>query len=332
MFRSGRRALLRACLGGLAAAGATLALAVPASAAESWPSRPVRIVVPYAPGGIADIAARAAAQQLAANTGQPFVVENKPGADTRIGTEHVARAAPDGYTLLLAGGGFAVNNALFDNLPYDTARDFLPVGLVVSNPLLLVVGAGQPYQTVQEFLDAAARPDARITLASGGKGTLSHMSMELLSSMRNLPITHVPYRGGSAHTADVVSGVVTGIFENPSSALPLVKGGRYRALAVTGGKRSPALPEVPTLAESGVTGFNVINWFGMFMPAGVPGPVAEEIVRQLERALQSPELKARFAQDGVDVGGPAGAAFGKFVADETAKWGEIVRSRGIRAD
>lgn len=320
------RALLRS-------AAAALALcAAGAAAAQNWPERPVRVVVPYAPGGIADIAARAVAQKLAANTGQPFVVENKPGADTRIGTEQVARAEGDGYTLLLAGGGFAVNNALFDKLPYDTARDFMPVGLVVSNPLLLVVGSGQPYRTVQDLLDEAARKDKQVTLASGGKGTLSHMSMELLASMKDVPIVHVPYRGGSAHTADVVSGVVSGIFENPSSALPLVKGGKYRPIAVTGAQRNPALPDVPTMKESGVEGFEVINWFGMFMPDGVPEPVAAQVAAQLERVLADPELKARFAQDGVTVGGPMRAEFGKFVAAETVKWGDIVRNRGIRAD
>ncbi|WP_454690548.1 tripartite tricarboxylate transporter substrate binding protein [Achromobacter aloeverae] len=303
-----------------------------AAAAQAWPDRPVYVVVPYAPGGIADIAARAVAQKLAVNTGQAFIVENKPGADTRIGTEQVARAKPDGYTLLLAGGGFAVNNALFNNLPYDTAHDFMPVGLVVSNPLVLVVGPTQPFHSVRDLLDAAAKPDQHITLASGGRGTLSHMSMELLSSMAKVHITHVPYRGGSAFVGDVVGGVVSGIFENPSSAMPLIQSGKYRALAVTSAQRSPALPGVPTMIESGVPGFEVTNWFGMFMPAGVPEPVAAQVAAQLRRALDDPALKARFARDGVLVGGPMRAAFGKFVAGETAKWGDIVRSRGIRAD
>jgi len=320
---------LRAACANLAGAFALLAAAGPALG-QAWPERPVRVVVPYAPGGIADIAARATAQKLAQNTGQSFIVENKPGADTRIGTEFVSRAEPDGYTLLLAGGGFAVNNALFPGkLPYDTARDFQPVGLVVSNPLLLVVGSVQPYKSVQELLQAARGKDKPVTLASGGKGTLSHMSMELLASMEDVPITHVPYRGGSAHTADVVSGVVTGIFENPSSALPMVKAGKYRPLAVTGAQRNPALPDVPTMQESGVDGFDVVNWFGLFMPAGVPAPVADQVAAQLAKALSAQDLKDRFAGEGVSVGGPSQAEFGKFVADETVKWGEIVRSRGI---
>lgn len=322
---------LRAACAILAGGLAALAPAAPALA-QDWPAKPVRIVVPYAPGGIADIAARATAQKLAENTGQSFIVENKPGADTRIGTEYVSRAAPDGYTLLLAGGGFAVNNALFENkLPYDTARDFQPVGLVVSNPLLLVVGSVQPYRSVDDLLAAARKGDKPVTLASGGKGTLSHMSMELLASMMKVPITHVPYRGGSAHTADVVSGVVSGIFENPSSALPMVKAGKYRPLAVTGAQRSPALPDVPTMQESGVQGFDVINWFGLFMPAGVPAPVADQVAARLSEALQAQDLKDRFAREGVTVGGPTQAAFGEFVAEETRKWGEIVRSRGISA-
>ncbi|ARP96742.1 tripartite tricarboxylate transporter substrate binding protein [Bordetella genomosp. 13] len=323
--------LLSGVRAGLAAA--TLGWAAAASAAAPvWPERPVRVIVPYAPGGIADIAARAVAQKMSVNTGQPFVVENKPGADTRIGTEQAARADADGYTLLLAGGGFAVNNALFDKLPYDTARDFTPVGLVVSNPLVLVTGGEQPYRTLQDMLAEAAQPGKQVTLASGGKGTLSHMSMELLASTKKLPIVHVPYRGGSAHVADVVSGQVSGIFENPSSAIPLIRSGKYRALAVTGAQRSPALPEVPTMMESGLPNFQVTNWFGMFMPDGVPEPVAAEVARQLQQALADAGLRARFAQDGVTVGGPMRAEFGKFVADETARWGDIVRSRGIRAD
>ncbi|MEI2418093.1 tripartite tricarboxylate transporter substrate binding protein [Orrella sp. JC864] len=325
-----RRAGLRR-LAALGLAAALLPAAAVAAPAANWPSKPVRVVVPYAPGGIADIAARSVAQKLAEQTGQPFVVENKPGADTRIGTEFVARAAGDDHLLLLAGGGFAVNNALFDKLPYDTAKDFVPIGLVVSNPLLLVTGANQPYAKVSDFVDAA-RAGKPVTLASGGRGTLSHMSMELLASNTQVPITHVPYKGGSAHTADVVSGLVSGIFENPSSALPLVRSGKYVPIAVTSSKRSAALPDVPTVAESGVSDFEVINWFGLFAPAGISGEVAQRMAHELKQALSAPDLRQRFANDGVDVGGPMLADFGAFVADETAKWGDIVQRRGIRGD
>lgn len=302
---------------------------VAAAAPSEWPSKPVRLVVPYAPGGIADIAARSAAQKMAEQTGQPFVVENKPGADTRIGTEYVARAKGDAYVLLLAGGGFAVNNALFDNLPYDTVRDFVPVGLVVSNPLLLVTAADKPYQNVGDLVQAAKKGEV-ITLASGGRGTLSHMSMELLASSTGVPITHVPYKGGSAHTADVVSGLVSGIFENPSSALPLVRSGKYKPLAVTGAQRNSALPDVPTVMESGVEGFEVINWFGMFAPAGIEPATTQKMAAVLERALQDESLRKRFSSEGVTVGGPLGSQFGSFVADETKKWATIVESRNIR--
>ncbi|MGP1614713.1 MAG: Bug family tripartite tricarboxylate transporter substrate binding protein, partial [Pollutimonas bauzanensis] len=251
-------------------------LAPQARAAQeaSWPTRQVRIIVPYGPGGIADISARSIAQKMAENTGQPFVVENKPGADTRIGTEYVARMSGDSHILLLGGGGFAVNNALFDKLPYDTASDFIPVGLVVSNPLLLVTGIQQPYANLGELI-AAAKNGETITLASGGNGTLSHMSMELLSAAMGAPITHVPYKGGSAHTSDVVGGRVTGIFENPSSALPVLRAGRYKAIAITSAARNPAMPDVPTVAESGAADFEVVNWFGLFAPAGVPEAAVE---------------------------------------------------------
>lgn len=312
----------------------TLAAFAGASApihAAEWPSKPVRVVVPYAPGGIADIAARAVSQKMAAQTGQAFIVENRPGADTRIGTEYVSRAQGDDHVLLLAGGGFAVNNSLFKTLPYDTTRDFVPVGLVVSNPLLLVTGKDQPYKTVGEIVDAA-RSGKPVTLASGGRGTLSHMSMELLASSTSVLITHVPYKGGSAHTADVVSGLVTGIFENPSSALPLVRGDKYRPIAVTGSRRSTALPDVPTVAESGVKDFEVINWFGLFAPAGIPDASVTAMAAELKEALSADDLRKRFADDGVDVGGPMRADFGAFVADETQKWSAIVESRKIRGD
>lgn len=322
-----RNGLMRAALAGL-----TCLLASTAAFAADWPAKPVRVIVPYAPGGIADIAARATAQQLQALTGQSFIVDNRPGADTRIGTEFVARQAPDGYTLLLAGGGFAVNNSLFGKLPYDTAKDFAPVAMVVSNPLLLVVGSVQPIHNVADLKKAAAEPGKGVTLASGGKGTLSHMSMELFASATRLPISHVPYRGGSAHTADVVSGLVTGIFENPSSALPMIEAGKYRPLAVTSSKRNPAFPNVPSMQEAGTPGFDVINWFGLFLPAGVPADTAERIRAAVVKALASPELKQRFAREGVTVGGPVGKDFGRFVAEETQRWGDIIRSRGIRAD
>ncbi|MGY8527656.1 Bug family tripartite tricarboxylate transporter substrate binding protein [Paracidovorax citrulli] len=317
-------------LGAMMASLTLIAAAAPAHASD-WPTKPVRVIVPYAPGGIADISARATAQQLQAITGQTFIVDNRPGADTRIGTEYVAKQPADGYTLLLAGGGFAVNNSLFDKLPYDTAKDFEPVAMVVSNPLLLVVGSVQPIKTVAD-LKAAAGKDKGVTLASGGKGTLSHMSMELFASATKLPISHVPYRGGSAHTADVVSGLVTGIFENPSSALPMVEAGKYRAIAVTSAQRNPAFPQVPTMQEAGTPNFDVINWFGLFLPAGVPADTANKIRGAVAEALANPQLKQRFAKEGVTVGGPAGKEFGKFAADETRRWGDIIRARGIRAD
>lgn len=315
-----------------ALASIVVSLAAATGHAADWPSKPVRVIVPYAPGGIADIAARATAQKLQALTGQSFIVDNRPGADTRIGTEFVARQPADGYTLLLAGGGFAVNNSLFGKLPYDTAKDFEPVAMVVSNPLLLVVGSVQPIQNVADMKKAAAGGGKGVTLASGGKGTLSHMSMELFASASKLPITHVPYRGGSAHTADVVSGLVTGIFENPSSALPMIEAGKYRPIAVTSARRNPAFPQVPTMQEAGTAGFDVINWFGMFMPAGVPADVADKVRATVVQALADPELRQRFAKEGVTVGGPVGKDFGRFVAEETRRWGDIIRSRGIRAD
>ncbi len=316
-----------------------LALAAPvlsrgAAAQEAWrPQRPVRIIVPYTPGNITDIAARLLAANLQQAMGQSFVVENRAGAGTVIGTEAVARAPGDGLTLLLTGAPFATNVALLPRLPYDPERDLTPVTLVVSNPLVLVVHPGVPARTLEEFLALARARAGAVQLGSGGNGTLSHMAAELLAREARAEITHVPYRGGSAAVADVIGRTIPGMFDNPSSAIPQITAGRFRALATTGAERNPALPEVPTVAEAGrMPGFEVTNWFGLFAPGTTPPELVQAIGAAFASQLRSEAVRARFAADGVTTGGNSPVEFASFIRAETAKWGQIIRERGIRAE
>lgn len=323
---AGRRALLL----GLAAPAL-----VPAAAAQGgWrPARAVRIIVPYTPGGIADIAARLLAANLQEALGQPFAVENRAGAATVVGSEVVARAPGDGLTLLLTGAPFATNVGLVPRLPFDPERDFSPVTLVVSNPLVLVVNPTVPAQTLPELLALARARPGVVQVGSGGNGTLPHMSIELLSRETRTELTHVPYRGGSAAVADVLAGTIPGMFDNPSSALPQMRAGRFRALATTGAQRNPAMPEVPTVAEAAnLPGFEVVNWFGLFAPGTTPPELVQEIHAAFATQLRSEAVRARFAADGVTTGGNTPQEFTAFVRAETAKWGQIIRERGIHAD
>jgi tripartite-type tricarboxylate transporter receptor subunit TctC len=300
--------------------------------AADWPTGPVTIIVPYTPGNITDIAARVLAQKLSDRTGKSFIVENKPGASTQIGTDLVARARGDAHTLLLTGAVFATNPALFSKLPYDSAKDIAPVGLVVSNPLVFVTAEQKPFADFSSFVTYAKSNPGAASVASGGSGTLSHMAMALMAITTDTNVVHVPYKGGSAAAIDTLTGQVDGMWDNPSSAIPQISAGRIRALAVSGIERNPALASVPTVAEQGYKDFEVINWFGLFAPATVPPQLLDAIHDQVQAVLEAPEVKERFAKDGVTAGGPSRAEFAAFVADETKRWGAIIEKNNIRAD
>ncbi|MBW4655908.1 MAG: tripartite tricarboxylate transporter substrate binding protein [Kaiparowitsia implicata GSE-PSE-MK54-09C] len=315
----------------LCAAVAVLTISQPAIAAE-WPTGTVTIIVPYTPGNITDIAARIVAQKLQESTGQSFIVENKPGASTQIGTAEVARAKPDGHTLLITGAGYATNPALFDELPYDTDTDLTPVGLVVSNPLVLVTAADKPFPDFVGLVDYAKSNPGQLTMASGGNGTLSHMAEALTALATGTDLIHVPYKGGSAAATDTLSGHVDSMWDNPSSAMPQIEAGRIRALAVSGAYRSDALPDVPTVSELGYGNFEVVNWFAMFAPGETDVELLDTIHDQVQAALEQPDVQERFGKDGVTAGGPSRAEFTAFVAAETEKWGQIIRENGIHAD
>jgi tripartite-type tricarboxylate transporter receptor subunit TctC len=309
-----------------------LAASRPAAAQTPFPARQVAIVVGVAPGGTADMAARILAQEYPRHFGDryPFVVDNRPGAATQIGTAHVARQPADGHALLVAGAPFAINPGLFPTLPYDTARDFAPVTLLVRNGLFLVVPAASPAQDLPGLL-ALARQRGGLNVASAGNASMAHMALELLASRTGAPVTHVPFRGSGLAIPALLGAQVDAMFENPSTALPHVREGRLRAIAFTGAERNPAAPEVPTVAEAAaLPGYLALNFFGLWARAGTPDALLDRLHAATVEILARPEVVARFAADGVETAPMPRAAFGDFVAEQMRVWAAVVRERGIQ--
>ncbi|MBI1736420.1 MAG: tripartite tricarboxylate transporter substrate binding protein [Candidatus Rokubacteria bacterium] len=308
-----------------------LAFAAPVFA-QTYPAKPVRLIVPFAPGGSNDIMARLVGQKLGERLGQPFVVDNRPGASGIIGTDAAAKAAPDGYTVLMMSLTLAVNPSLYAKLPYDTEKDLLPVSLVASAPLMLVVNPSIPARTLPEFLAyARANPD-KLNFGSGGAGTTPHLAGEMVKSMAGLKVTHVPYKGGGPALADLVGGQIQFMLENIPSTLPFVKGGRLRALAVTGAKRSPLVPDLPTLDEAGLKGFEIVGWNGLFVPAGTPPPLVAKLHTETVKVLALPDVKERLATLGADGVGSSPEEFTAFVRAELRKWAKVVKEAGIKLE
>jgi tripartite-type tricarboxylate transporter receptor subunit TctC len=309
-------------------------LAQPTAAQQPWPSRAITLVVPFAAGGATDILGRLLGQGLSTRLGQPVVVENRPGAGGGVGATAVAKASPDGYTLLLgAVSTHAINPSLYKSLGYDAAKDFVPIAYVAGVPNLLVVSPKRvAAKSVAELLtEIAARP-AGFDFASAGNGTSIHLSGEMFKVASGLKLTHVPYRGSAPAVGDLMSGNVDLMFDNLPSALQLARNGDLRALAVTSAQRSPTLPEIPTMAESGFPNFVAESWFVLFAPAGTPAAVTERLTREVTGVLESPDFNDRLATLGASPRALTGAALSAFIAEETAKWGEVVRKSGARAD
>jgi tripartite-type tricarboxylate transporter receptor subunit TctC len=314
--------------------GCLAAFTQPARAQQAWPSRAITLVVPFAAGGATDILGRLLGQGLSTRLGQPVVVENRPGAGGGVGATAVAKASPDGYTLLLgAVSTHAINPTLYKSLGYDAAKDFVPIAYVAGVPNLLVVSPKRvAAKSVAELLtEIAARP-AGFDFASAGNGTSIHLSGEMFKVASGLKLTHVPYRGSAPAVGDLMSGNVDLMFDNLPSALQLARNGDLRALAVTSARRSPTLPEIPTMAESGFPHFVAESWFVLFAPAGTPAAVTERLTREATGVLESPDFNARLATLGASPRALTGAALSAFIAEETAKWGEVVRKSGARAD
>ena len=304
------------------------------NAQEKYPSKPLRIVVPFAPGGSTDIFARLVAERLSTGFGQPVVVENRAGASGNIGAEAVAKSAPDGYTLLMATTGvMAINNSLFKNLAYDAAKDLEPVIFIASISNVLAVPGELPAKNIAELVALAKKDPDRLTFASSGAGSSTHLSAELFKSMARIAVVHVPFKGSGQALIDVVAGRVSMIFDNMPSALPHIKGGKLRALGVTGPKRSGALPEVPTIAEAGadvgLRGYESLSWSGFAVPAGTPRDVVQRLNRETALILLAPEMKQKLAEQGADAVGGASEAFAAHINAERGKWGRLVRERDI---
>jgi tripartite-type tricarboxylate transporter receptor subunit TctC len=301
-----------------------------AARAEFFPERPVKIVVPYPAGGSNDIIARVLAQKLGEKEGQTFIVENRAGASGNIGAEVVATSAADGYTLLVtAPPPLTTNVALYKSLPFDPATAFAPVALLATVPIVLMVHPSLPVKNVQELIAFAKAKPGTLNFGSSGIGSTNHLAGELLKSMTGIDIVHVPYKGAAPAMNDLIAGHIPMMFDNMPGVLPQVKGGAVRAIAVAGARRATALPDVPTVAESGVPGFEAFSWFGMVAPAKVRAPTLEKLQGDVAAILATPDMQTRLADLGAEPGAVAGSAFGQFLADDTAKWAKVIQISGV---
>ena len=307
-------------------------LALPAGA-QPYPSKVIRFVSAFAPGGTTDILARLLADKLREQVGQPVIVENRPGAGGNIGSDSVAKAAPDGYTLLMgASGPLAVNVSLFTNMSFDPRRDFVPIIQITAAPLVLVVPTASPINSVGDLLEEARRPNARVNYGSAGPGSPQHVTAELFKYMAKVDMTHVPYKSAGLSINDLLGGQLTASFEAMIPVLPHIQGGKLRALAVTGAERSPLLPNLPTVAEAGVAGFESTAWYGVVAPAGTPPDIVKRLNAEFSKILTQPDVKRRITELG---GLPApldAEAFGKLIHAEIDKWAAVVKAAGIKVE
>jgi len=309
-------------------------VAFAAHAQAPYPNHPVRIVVPFPAGGTTDILAREVAQRLTQTLGQSFVVDNRPGAGGNIGADIVAKAAPDGYTLLMGTvGTHAINASLYSKMPYDHVKDFVPVILVAGVPNVLEINPSLPVNSVQELIAYAKANPGKLNFASSGSGTSIHMSGELFKALAGVQMTHVPYKGSAPALADLAGGQVQLMFDNLPSSLALIKAGKLKPLAVTSLVRSSALPDVPTVAEAGVPGFEASSWFGLLAPAGTPKEIVAKINAEVAKWLATPEAKEKLAGQGaIASSGLTPEDFARHIAAETTKWAKVVKDSGARVD
>lgn len=305
----------------------------PQGGATVYPERPVRLVVPFPAGGGTDILARALSQQLSEAIGQPVVIENRGGAGGTIGSELVARAAPDGYTLLMGTvGTHAINASLYPNLPYDPLGNFAAVTMIAVVPNLLVVHPSVPARTVADLMALARTKPGRINFGSSGSGTSGHLAAELLRTAARIDIVHVPYKGAGPALTSLVGGEVDMLFSNISVVLPAVRAGRLRALAVASSSRSALVPELPTVAESGLPGFEASSWYGLLAPARTPPAIVMSLYKQVVRVLRSPQVLSRFSGEGAEPVGNTPEEFARQIRADIAKWAKVVRASGARAN
>ena len=322
-----RRAALS--LAGIAAAAATFASG---AIAQSYPAKPIRIVVPYAPGGAVDIIARATAQELTKRVGQQIIVDNRTGAGGNIGSDTVAKAPPDGYTLLMASPANTINPSLYTNMPYDPSRDLIPIALIGSVPSVLVANPSLPVQGIKQLIALAKAKPGALTYGSGGSGSTEHLAGEMFKSFAGIDLLHVPYKGGAQVMIDLMGGQVALMFSNQLGVLPHIKAGKLKPLGVASAGRSTVLPDVPTFAEAGFPDFKVSVWWGVMGPAGMPKDVVNQLNREIVAGLASPEMKERLQTMSAQPIGGTPDQFAAFFAAETKRWAPIVKASGAKAD
>ena len=314
-------------------AGVALALLPALCAAQSWPSKPIKWIVPFAPGGTTDILARTVGEKLSAALGVPVIIENKPGAGGGVGAEIVAKAAPDGYTIM--GGTIsthAINATLYSNLPYDPVRDFVAITLIARVPNMLVINNDIPAKNVAELIKLMKANPGKWSFASSGNGTSQHLSGELFKGMAGVEMQHIPYKGSPPALNDVMGGQVNMTFDNITTAWALAKGGKLRALAVTTAKRSPVAPDVPTLAESGLPGYEIGSWQGVFAPAATPPDIVKRLNMEIVKILNMPDVQKKLLDLGAEPVANSSEEFQAFVKTEVVKWGDVVKKSGAKVD
>jgi len=316
-----------------AMAAAAVLAAVPVVAQQAWPAKPLKLIVPYAPGGSTDQLSRAIAERLGVALGQAVVVDNRPGGNTIIGAEATAKSPPDGYTMFMgSSGSLAVNPQVYAKLPYDPNRDFAYVTLTAASPLVLVVNPSVPARNLKEFVDLAKAKPGGVTFASVGNGNPLHLAGELFKSMAGVDMLHVPYNGSAPALTALLGGQVDSMFDVVLTATPHVKAGKLRALGITGPRRVSALPDVPTIAESGYPGYDASIWFGIVVPKGTPQPVVQRLNAELVKILRSDEMKQKFDPQALELTASTPEEMTAFVAKESQKWGKVIRDFNIRID
>jgi tripartite-type tricarboxylate transporter receptor subunit TctC len=314
----------------LAFAAATLCTG---AAAQAWPAKPIRIVVPFPPGGGTDIIARESAQKVAAATGWTFVIDNKPGAGGNLGVDAAAKSPADGYTLVLGQtSNLAINPTLYAKMPYDSQKDLVPIVLVANAPLVMVTGVSTPHKTLADAVAAARAKPGALNFASPGNGTVAHLTSEMFQKAAGIRTQHVPYKGAAQALTDVISGTVDLYMSSVPTLLGQIKQGKLRPLAVTSANRVDDLPNVPTINESGYKGFDAVTWFGLLAPAGTPKDVVAKLNAEFNKALQQPDLRKKLGDEGADAAGGTPEQFAALIRDEIPRWGKVVKESGARVD
>lgn len=326
--------MLKKLMPALAIATAALCAAQPAfsQSASTYPNKPIHIIVTFTSGGAPDILGRLIGDKLSAVWGQSVIVENKPGAGGNIGADYVAKSAPDGYNIVVGTvGTHAINGALYQNMPYDMTRDFAPVTLLASTPNMLVVNNNVPAKNLKEFIDLGKK-EGKMTFASSGSGTSIHVSGELFKTMTGIDMQHIPYKGRASAIPDLLGGRVTMMFDNMPSSLPLVREGKLRALGVTSAKRSPAAPDIPTIAESGLPGFEAVSWFALFAPANTPRPIVDKLQAEVSKILKMPDVSKKLMDLGLEPSGSTPDELAAYQKTEIAKWSKVVKDSGAKVE